>query len=281
MVALREFARGVAMYWRGFRMWSTDPALMALGLLPGFITAVCLVAAFLAMRWWLDPTADWVADRMVGDSAAHGLVQFAATLGILGAGLLIAIYGFVSITSVVGQPFFEHISHTLDDRLGPVAQGPGWPWWRNAARGVGEGLRLSLITVPVSIAVFALGFIPVVGTPIGWTLGALVGGWFVALEFSAVPFERRGLLLRDRRRVLGARRARTVGFGAMAFVMSAFAPIAVIMMPSAVAGGTLLARWALDEAARDAEARALAPPTLPTPPAQPAQASLRVERPLE
>lgn len=253
MGAVREFFRGVGLYWRGFRMWSTDPELMAIGLVPGLITASLFVGGFLTMRWWLDPASEWIADRIVGDGGLHDLVQMAATLGIVGAAVLTAVYGFVSITSVVGQPFYEHISHRLDDRLGPVAPGPDWPWWRNAARGVGEGLRISLITVPMSVAIFVVGFVPVIGTALGWATGALVGGWFVALEFAAVPFDRRGLLLRDRRRVLGVRRARTLGFGAMAFVMSAFAPVAVLMMPSAVAGGTLLARLALDEAARSAQ----------------------------
>ena len=112
---------------------------------------------------------------------------------------------------------------------------------------MGEGLRLALVTIPTSLALLLLGLIPFVGTAVAWTLGALIGGWFVALEFTAVPFDRRGLRLRDRRRILARNRAQTVGFGAMAFVMSAFAPVAVLMMPSAVAGGTLLARAALDE----------------------------------
>ncbi len=111
MRAVRDFCGGVALYWRGFRMWVTDPTLMALGLLPGFITASLLVGGLLAMRWWLEPASTWVADRLTNDGPLHDLVEVAATLGIVGAALLVAIYGFVSITSVVGQPFFEHISH--------------------------------------------------------------------------------------------------------------------------------------------------------------------------
>jgi len=120
---------------------------------------------------------------------------------------------------------------------------------------VGESLRMSLVTIPLSLALVLLGLVPLVGTVVAWTLGALIGGWFVALEFAAVPFERRGLRLRDRRRILAQRRAHTVGFGAMAFIMSAFAPLAILMMPSAVAGGTLLARAALDEDALAASRR--------------------------
>ena len=247
MRILTDFFHGVALYWRGVRTWASDPALMALGLVPGLITVWLFVVGFIVMTLWLDPLSNWVADALVGDSTAHGLVQLASALAILAGTALVVVYGFVAITTVVGQPFFEKLSHRVDDRLGPVSPGPDWPWWSNAARGAGEGLRMAAVTVPLSLALVILGIVPFVGTVIAWTLGALFGGWFVALEFAAVPFERRGLRLRDRRRVLGRRRAQTVGFGSMAFVMSAFAPLAIVMMPSAIAGGTLLARAALDE----------------------------------
>jgi len=251
MRALTEFLRGIGLYWQGFRTWKTDPGLMAIGLVPGLITGWIFVVAFVALTWWLEPLSTWIAGLFVSEGTSHSVIAFAAGLGIVGATVLVAVYGFVSVTSVVGQPFFEHLSHAVDDGLGAVTPGPEWPWWRNAVRGIGEGLRISLVTVPVSVLVVLCGLVPVIGTAVGWVVGALVGGWFVALEFSAIPFERRGLLLRDRRRILGAHRARTLGFGAMAFVMAVVAPVAVVMMPSAVAGGTLLARWALDQEAAE------------------------------
>jgi len=250
MRALRDFAQGVGLYWRGVRTWSADPALMAIGLLPGLITMALFIAGFLGLGWGLDGATDWIADSIVGgESGLHGIVQLAAALALIGVGLLLFVYAFVTVTSVVGQPFFEHISHRVDARLGPVPEAPEWPWWRNAWRGVGEGARLLLLTVPLPLSLLLLGLVPVAGTAASWILGALVGGWFVALEFTAIPFERRGMVLRDRRRLLAVRRARTLGFGAMAFIMSAVPPVAVLTMPSAVAGGTILARLAIDESA--------------------------------
>ena len=249
MRALKDFAQGVGLYWRGVRTWGADPTLMAIGLLPGLITVVLFVGLFVALGWGLEGASGWIADRLVGaESGLNGIVQWVAGFALIGASLLLAVYALVTVTSVVGQPFFERISHRVDSRLGPVPEAPTWPWWRNAARGVGEGARLLLLTVPLSVGLFLLGLIPGVGTAASWTLGVLFGGWFVALEFTAIPFERRGMLLRDRRRILGARRARTLGFGAMAFVMSAVPPLAILTMPSAVAGGTMLARLAIDEA---------------------------------
>ena len=160
MRPVTDFLRGVGMYWRGVRTWASDPALMALGLMPGLITAWLFVGAFIAMALWLDSLSNWIASLTVGEGGAHQLVQVAAALGVVGATLLIVVYGFVATTTVIGQPFFERVSHAVDDALGPVADGPDWPWWRNAARGVGEGLRLSLITVPASIAVVLLVLSP-------------------------------------------------------------------------------------------------------------------------
>lgn len=252
MRALKDFVNGIGLYWRGVRTWSADPALMAIGLLPGFITMALFVALFVALGCGLAGATSWIADRAVGaESDLHGLVQLVAGMALVGAWILLAVYAFVTVTSVVGQPFFERISHRVDSRLGPVPEAPAWPWWRNAARGVGEGARLLLLTAPLSLGLFLLALIPVVGTAVAWTLGVLFGGWFVALEFTAIPFERRGMILGDRRRILRARRARTLGFGAMAFVMSAVPPLAILAMPSAVAGGTMLARLAIDEAATE------------------------------
>lgn len=248
MRVLKDFAEGIGLYWRGARAWSADPFAMAIGLLPGLITMMLFIAAFVALGWGLDGATAWVADRVVGaDSAAHGAVQFVAALALIGGSVLIAVYAFVSVTTVVGQPFFEKVSHRVDSRLGPAPVTAEWPWWRNAVRGVGEGLRLSLLTVPLSGGLVVLGLIPGLGTAASWTLGVLFGGWFVALEFTAIAFERRGMVLADRRRILAVKRARTLGFGAMAFVMSAVPPLAILTMPSAIAGGTLLARRAIDE----------------------------------
>lgn len=220
---------------------------MLLGIVPGALTWALFAVAFAGLWFWLDDLARWVGRQLGGDSFLAGIIALAFGLAVVAGFLLLVVYAFVSVVSVVGQPFFEEISHRVDDRYGPVPPGPEWPWWRNAVRGIGEGLRLFAIQAPMSVGIFLIGLIPVVGTVTAWVLGALVGGWFVALELTSIPFERRGMVLRERRKALGARRARTVGFGAMAFVMAIVPPLAVLTLPAGVAAGTLLARRALDE----------------------------------
>jgi len=99
--------------------------------------------------------------------------------------------------------------------------------------------------VGVSILLFALGLIPVVGQILAPVLGAFLGGWFLTLELTGYAFDARGLRLRDRRRLLGARRSRTLGFGVATYLLFLVPFAVVFVMPAAVAGATLLARDAV------------------------------------
>jgi CysZ protein len=76
-------------------------------------------------------------------------------------------------------------------------------------------------------------------------LGALVGGWLLAVELTGAPFQRRGQRLRDRRRVLKTQRPLTLGFGVAVFLCFLIPLGAIFMMPAAIAGATLLSRRTL------------------------------------
>jgi CysZ protein len=77
-------------------------------------------------------------------------------------------------------------------------------------------------------------------------IGALFGGWFLAQELVGAPFYRRGMRLPDRRHFLRAHRPLALGFGVAVFCCFLIPLGAVLVMPAAVAGGTLLARRVLN-----------------------------------
>lgn len=106
---------------------------------------------------------------------------------------------------------------------------------------------------------FALGFIPVVGQTVVPALGFCVTGYFLAQELTAVALQRRGMVLKDRLVMLRGRRMLVLGFG-VPLALSFLVPfVAVLLMPGAVAGATLLAR---DLTAPPAPAPAPSPYTL-------------------
>lgn len=250
MALARDLLLGARIYLRGFRAWRRQPGPMWVALLPGLVTAWLFAAGLVALFAFLPGLSGGVAGCWVGDGAWHDLIQLVVALALLGGALAFCVLAFVSVTSTIGQPAYEWVSHTVDDSYGAVQEGAGERWWNAAGRAVREGLTMLFLGVGISLAVAVVGFLPVVGAALAWILGATLGGWVLAIEFTSPAFERRGLTLRDRRAALRARRGVAVGFGVLAFAASTVAPLAVLTMPVSYAGGAHLARWALGESAQ-------------------------------
>jgi len=239
---------GVGLLRRGFWAWRSDPGTMLLGLVPGVISTVLIGALVAAFAANLDPITRWVTSFADGwPEAARQLVQALVAIGLIWAIGLTIVYGFTSFTLLIGQPFFEAVSRRIDEPLGAVPESPGRPWFAALVGNVGERAGRLALAGLASGGLFLLSLIPVAGIAVAWVLGALIGGWFLALELTDYPFERRGHRLRYRRLALGKRRRVSLGFGIAAFLLFLVPGAAVLTMSAAVAGGTLLARHALGE----------------------------------
>lgn len=241
----RGFFGGVGLVFRGFRLWATSPRLMLLGALPALLVGVVYLGLIVALALNLGSLAGWVtpfADAwLTGWQLALRIVVALAMLG-LAALLLVATY--TAVTLAVGDPFYERISREVETTLGGMPESAG-RFWRSFARGLGNTVRLILLAVAAALLVLVVGFIPVVGTVGAFVLAAGFGGWILAIELTGFVFDARGLKLRQRRRMLAARRATTLGFGMAVYLLLLVPFAAVVVMPAAVAGATLLGRTAL------------------------------------
>lgn len=239
----RDFFTGVGFLLRGIGMYARSPRLMFLGLIPAVVSGALLLGAFVALVYFVSDLADlvtWFANDW--SSGQRQAVHLVAVVAIVGAWLLLSVLIFAALTLAIGQPFYEAISRNVETRLGGVPHEINVSFWRNLPRSIADNIRLLSLTVLLGIPLFVGGFIPVVGETVVPVLGAAVGGWMLALELSSVAFERRGLRFRDRRRMLGRRRSMALGFGIATFVCFLIPLGAVLVMPAAVAGATLLSR---------------------------------------
>jgi CysZ protein len=218
---------------------------MWLGVLPALIVGVVYAIAVVVLAMNLDGIVSAVTPFARG-WALEPLARIVAGLSIVVISVIVFVYTYVAITLAVGDPFYERIWRAVESRLGDAPPDRKEGFWRPLGRGVGNGIQLLLATLAVSVLVFALGLIPLVGQVLAPVFGAFFGGWFLTLELTGYAFDARGLRLRDRRRILGAHRFRTLGFGVATYLLF-LVPFAVIfVMPAAVAGATLLARDALN-----------------------------------
>lgn len=243
---IHEFAAGVGTLLRGFALWRTRPRLLALGLIPAAISALLLAALLIPLGFslgpitaWLTPFADgWIAGWRDALRIALGVVLFVA--GAVLSGLL-----FTALTLTIGDPFYQRIWREVERSLGGAEPTGETGFWST----VGEGLRLVVLGVLIALLTLALGFVPVVGGVLATVVGVLLSGRLLARELTARAFDARGLSHGDRARLLATGRARVLGFG-VATQLCFMVPLgAVVTMPAAVAGSTMLARALTDRAA--------------------------------
>lgn len=244
----KQFFSGIGLLFKGLSSYGRRPGLVLLGIVPALITSALYVAAFGALIWFIDDLAAVITP--FADHWSEGMrdtVRVIAGITLLGVGGLLGVVTFVAVTLVIGDPFYEMISERVDDQFGGVPSEVDVPWWRSLARSLVDSSRLVAVSALVGIPLFVAGFIPVVGQFVVPVIGAVVGGWFLVLELVGAPFYRRGLRLPDRRRALKTIRPTALGFGVAAFVVFLIPLGAVLFMPAAVAGATLLARQSLGE----------------------------------
>jgi CysZ protein len=224
---------------------------MLLGALPAFIVGSVYAVGIVAFAMNLDVIAAW-ATPFVDDwaTAPRYAVRFFIGVALVAGVVILGVFTFVAVTLTVGDPFYERIWRAVEARLGDAPADLEESFWSSASRGLGNGIRLFLATASVGLLLFAAGFVPVVGQLGAPIAGALLGGWFLSLELSGFAFDARGLRLRDRRRMLGSRRATTLGFGIATYLLFLIPGAAVIVMPAAVAGATMLARDSIPDSSR-------------------------------
>nr|WP_281364367.1 EI24 domain-containing protein [Microcella alkalica] len=229
---------GAGLLWRGFGMWRRRPGVMALGMVPAVIVAAVVIAGAVALGAnaagigaWLTPFAEGWGE------AERELVRGAAgTLVVVGL-LVLAFYTFTALTLLVGDPFYERIWRRAEADLGEFSPG-AFGFWRS----VGDSVLLVLRAIGYGLTTFAVGLIPVVGAVAGPVTGALLGGHLIARELTQRPFQARGMGRDARRRLLRGSRARELGFGVMTQLTFLIPGGAIVVMPAAVVGSTLLAR---------------------------------------
>ena len=249
LTAAKRFVLGAGLLGRGLGIVLSSPKLLVLGLIPAVISGALYLAGLIVLIDFLpglSRAVTWFADDWA--EGWRDLLQVLAGASILGLAVLLGILTFTAVTLLIGDPFYERISELVEDRYGGVPNEVEVGFWRSLRRSLADSIRLISLSVLVGIPLFVLGFVPVVGQTVVPVIGGAVGGWLLALELTGVPFQRRGQRLRHRRQVLARNKAATLGFGVAVFCSFLIPLGAILLMPAAIAGASLLSRQVLGAA---------------------------------
>ena len=242
-----EFLRGARDLVRGFGWWRVDAKVMLLGLVPAAIVAAVMLAGIIALAAALpgiaealSPWADVWPDPW---PLVTRILLGAALLG--AAGVLVAMT-FTACTIAIGDPFYERIWRSVErDRTGAVPDAS-----YGMLRSARDALALLARGIGISLVCALIGLIPLVGGVLSTVLGIVLGGRALADELTGRAFEARGIDRPSRSKLPGFSKARMLGFGVATQVCMLVPLGAVVVMPAASAGSTLLVHGLLAEPAR-------------------------------
>ncbi|MEU9984674.1 EI24 domain-containing protein [Streptomyces sp. NPDC050856] len=240
---MRDLGVGFGYVMKGQRWVGRHGRWFGFGLLPGLVTLVLYAGALTGLAYGADDLTAW-ATPFADDwtSPWQGAFRGFLTALLFVFGLFLAVITFTAVTLLVGQPFYESLSEQVDRTEGGEVPESGLPLWRELWISARDSLRVLARVALYGVALFALGFIPVIGQTVVPVIGFCVSGFFLAEELTAVALQRRGVELRERLALLRGRRLLTLGFGVPLTLAFLVPFVAVFLMPGAVAGATLMAR---------------------------------------
>ncbi|MCB5907270.1 EI24 domain-containing protein [Streptomyces pinistramenti] len=248
---MRDLIAGMRYLGRGQRWVAGHGRWWGFGLIPALITLVLYAAVLTVLVLWSGDIAAWATPFADGWGAPwQGLLRglFVA------AGLLLSVLTFTAVTLLIGDPFYEELSEKVEESEGHCPRSPDRPLWREIWIALRDSVHVLLRAAPFGIALFVLGFVPFIGQTVIPAVGFCVSGFFLAVELTSVAMQRRDIPVRERLRLLRGRKALAVGFGTPLVLLFLVPFVAVVLMPGAVAGATLLARdLAPDEAEPSAD----------------------------
>lgn len=239
---MSSLSTGAGDIGRGFRFLNQHPRLWGWVIAPAIVTLVVLIALVAGVAHFVDPVVEWATgwlpDFLRG--LASALVWLVVIVG-LGAG---ALFVFMAIAGIVAGPFNELLSEQVEARLTGVPP-PRFSMaalLRGFAVGLVHGLRRLVVALLAFLLVFALGFIPVIGTIGGLALGFYLSARGAAYDCYDAVLARRDLPYRDKLAFLARHRRRTLGLGAGVTAMLFVPVVNLVALGLGTAGATLAAR---------------------------------------
>lgn len=225
---VRCFVTGLRTAWApGLRRYTWLPALTSL-----VVVALGLTLTFSyadRLTTWLSGTLpDWL------DFLSVLLTPLIYVLGVL-----VGTWLFALLAVLIAGPFLGDLSLAVERSTFATDQPQPPSIWTGLAASVARELRKLFYYLPRLLVVFLLTLLPLINTiaPLLWFL---FGAWILAVQFCDYPTENRGRPFRDTLALLQQNRLAALGFGACATLAMAIPLLNFLLIPPAVAGGTLL-----------------------------------------
>lgn len=237
-----RFLQGMRYALRGIRLVLGQPGLWSLVVAPAVILLVVflgssffawhLIGWLMGLVWTPGPHAGWLASMVWTVLGLLVKLMFVGTTGLL----------LYFTAGLVSTPFNDRLSETIETlALGPYEE----PFdWRvvlgDLVNSVGHTALSLLIWAAVMTVAFLLNAIPGIGSVFSFLLGTGATAVFIGRESMDGCMSRRRMSYAHKYRVILSQLPMVMGFGLVVSLLLWIPFLNFVLLPMAVAGGTLM-----------------------------------------
>ncbi len=185
---------------------------------------------------WLRGFVDWLSTQGWGWLGGPLWVLFVV------AALAVVYFGFALAGGLLASPFLGYLSAAVERSLtGAAPPASGISLGREILRTLVNETRKLIYVAILAVPCLLLFLIPVINlvAPFIW---AAFWAWVMVLQSADYPLSNHGLPPSRQRRLLGSRRALSLGFGAATSAAMMVPGLNLLVIPAAVAGATWMVR---------------------------------------
>lgn len=232
-----SIGQGITTFFDGVRA-ARRPGLGRYIWLPALVSLAIIAAGLTLTFNYISDLSAWLTAQLPGWLEFLSLI-LAPLLYLLG--ILVGAWLFAFLAVLLASPFLGDLSVAVEHAEFGSGPRPELGLLAGAAAALGREARKMGYFLPRAALVLVLSLVPVLNAlaPLLWFA---FGAWTMAVQFSDYPAENRGRPFHETLALLQRNRGAALGFGACATVALALPLINFLLIPGAVAGGTILFR---------------------------------------
>jgi CysZ protein len=236
---LTDFLSGFRYFFKGARIIK-EPGIRRFVIIPFFINALIFTLALWLGINQFDGLVEWLLPD--GEAWWIEVTRIALWVVFSAAAFLIVFFTITLIANLVGAPFNGLLSEKVERLLsGEMSEDTGGirALFASIFPSIVSELRKLIYFIAIGIVIALLVLLPGINvlSPLLW---GIFSSWMLALEYIAYPMESHNMYFSQARAELKTKKAITFGFGFAVMLVTMIPFVNFIVMPSAVAGATVM-----------------------------------------
>lgn len=214
----------------GMRRFVIAPILINLLVFAGLI-----YYSITRVHGWIDSMISWLPDWL-------SWLQFILWILVVALMVLIFLFTFTMLCSIIAAPFYGLLAEKVEVYIRGEDHFPPFSWAEFSAmipRTIGRELRKLGYFLPRALGLLVLSFIPGVNI-IAAPLWLLFNIWSMAIQYIDYPADNNKVSWPEMLHWLQTKRMTSLSFGGVTYLLLMVPILNLVVMPAAVAGGTVL-----------------------------------------